>query len=408
MNIGACASGISNRIVLLLALAVFINYVDRGSLATASPLLKDDLDLSNAQMGVLFSAFFWSYAPLQPLAGWIAQRYDARYVLAGGLALWSLATVLTGLATSFAMVLGLRVLLGIGESVTYPCNAKLLAQRAAAHQRGRANGFIAVGQALGPTIGTLVGGVLLAHIGWRATFVAFGLLSLLWLLPWRSATRDGASAAPPGHEQAVSYGQLLREPALWGTGIGHFCGNYAYYFMLTWLPLLLVKSYGFSLTQMAVIGAAVYALHAVTAALAGWYGDRRIEAGIDQHRIWKPMIIIGMVGVAIPMAACAAADATLLVALLLVAGVFFGLQSPSLGSITQTLAGPRAAGRWMGIQNFIANMAGVLAPLITGLVVDKTGEFYWAFAIAAAVTLAGAFAFGLLIRRVAPLPWPTR
>jgi MFS family permease len=405
MNIGASGSGISNRIVLLLALAVFINYVDRGSLATASPLLKDDLNLSNAQMGILFSAFFWSYAPLQPLAGWIAQRYDARYVLALGLALWSLATALTGFTTSFAMLLGLRIVLGIGESVTYPCNAKLLAQRAAAHQRGRANGFIAVGQALGPTMGTLVGGVLLTQFGWRATFVFFGLLSLLWLLPWWSATRDEATTGASGQDDAVSYRQLLREPALWGTGIGHFCGNYAYYFMLTWLPLLLVKTYGFSLTQMAVIGAAVYALHAVTAAFAGWYGDRRIAAGFDQHLVWKPMIIIGMVGVAIPMAACATAGATLVVAMLLVAGVFFGLQSPSLGSITQTLAGPRAAGRWMGIQNFIANIAGVLAPLITGLVADATGEFYWAFAIAAAVTLGGAFAFGLMVRRVEPLPW---
>jgi MFS family permease len=405
MPVSQPGSGISQRIVLLLALAVFLNYVDRGSLSIASPLLKDDLNLSNAQMGILFSAFFWSYAPLQPLAGWIAQRYDARYVLAGGLALWSLATALTGFATGFAMLLALRILLGIGESVTYPCNAKLLAQRAAPHQRGRANGFIAVGQALGPTLGTLVGGLLLTQFGWRAMFVFFGIFSLLWLLPWWSASRDDATSSTQGHDEAITYRQLLREPALWGMGLGHFCGNYAYYFMLTWLPLLLVKTYGFSLTQMASIGAGVYALHAATAALAGWYGDRRIAAGVDQHRVWKPMIIVGMVGVAIPMAASAAADATWIVVLLLVAGVFFGLQSPSLGSITQTLAGPRAAGRWMGIQNFIANIAGVLAPLITGFVVDATGEFYWAFAIAAGVTLAGAFAFAYMIRRVAPLAW---
>jgi MFS family permease len=344
---------------------------------------------------------------LQPLAGWVAQRYDVRYVLAGGVALWSLATALTGLATSFAMVLGLRILLGIGESITYPCNAKLLAQRAAAHQRGRANGIVAVGQAMGPTIGTLLGGVLLTYYGWRVTFIVFGLLSLLWLLPWRAATRDGATIGPQTDAAAIPYRQLLREPALWGTGIGHFCGNYAYYFMLTWLPLLLVKTYGFTLTQMAIIGAAVYALHAVTAAAAGWFGDRRIASGADANSIWKPMIVAGMVGVAVPMAVCVSAGAALCVIMLLVAGVFFGLQSPSLGSITQTLAGPRAAGRWMGIQNFIANMAGVLAPLITGFVVDSTGEFYWAFAIAAAVTLAGAFAFGLMIRRVAAVSWAT-
>ncbi len=397
--------GISSRLVLLLSLAVFLNYVDRGNLATASPLLKDELNLSNAQMGILFSAFFWSYAPLQPLAGWIAQRFDVRYVLAGGLALWSLATALTGLANSFAVVLGLRILLGIGESVTYPCNAQLLAQRAAADQRGRANGFVAVGQALGPTCGTLLGGFMLAEYGWRVSFMVFGVVSLLWLIPWSAATRDGATSGSLEGAEAVDYPQLLRAPALWGMGIGHFCGNYAYYFMLTWLPLLLVKTYGFSLAQMALVGACVYGLHALTSAVAGWRGDRRIAAGTDPHRVWKPMIIVGMVGVAVPMAICANAGATLCVVLLLTAGVFFGLQSPSLGSMTQTLAGPRAAGRWMGIQNLVANMAGVLAPLITGFVVDSTGEFFWAFAIAAIVTLAGAFAFAFMIRRVEPIRW---
>lgn len=390
----------------LLSLAVFLNYVDRGNLATASPLLSQELQLSNVQLGILFSAFFWSYAPLQPLAGWIAQRFDVRYVLAGGLAIWSLATALTGLATSFAMVLALRVLLGIGESVTYPCNAKLLAQRAAAHQRGRANGFIAVGQSLGPTIGTLIGGYLLAQYGWRVTFLFFGIASLVWLLPWMLATRGGVVASSVDDADSVPYRHLLRERALWGTAILHFCGNYAYYFTLTWLPLLLVKTYGFSLKQMAVIGGGVYAMQALAAALGGWWGDRRISQGTDPNDVWKPMIITGMVGVAVAMALCVNAGATVCVVLLLVAGVFFGLQSPALGSITQTLAGPRVAGRWMGVQNFIANMAGVTAPLITGFVVDATNEFYWAFAIAAVVTLAGALAVVWLIRRVTPVLWP--
>jgi MFS family permease len=144
----------SRRIVFLLAAAVFINYFDRGNLATASPLIQRELALSSSELGVLFSAFFWTYAPLQPLAGWLAQRFDVRYVLGGGLAVWALATTLTGLASSFAVLLVLRVLLGIGESVAYPCNAKFLGQRVAAHERGVANGLIATGQSLGPTCGT--------------------------------------------------------------------------------------------------------------------------------------------------------------------------------------------------------------------------------------------------------------
>lgn len=393
-------------VVALLAAAVFLNYFDRGTLATASPLVQEELGLSNAEMGVLFSAFFWSYAPLQPLAGWLAQRFDVRYVLGCGLALWALATTLTGFATSFAAILALRVLLGFGESVAYPCNAKYLGQRVPLAERGRANGFIATGQALGPMLGILLGGLIMEHYGWRPAFVLFGLLSLLWLLPWRQVTRDGATANRVQGGRTLPYRVLLRERSLWGTCLGHFCGNYAYYFMLTWLPLLLVKEHGFTVSGMALVGSCVYGLQAIAAPLAGWFCDRRIAQGAPAGRVLKTTMNIGLGGVALAMAVCALAGPTLMVALVLVAGVFFGLQSAPLGTITQTLGGERASAQWMGIQNLCANLAGVLAPLLTGLVVDASGSFVMAFAIAAGVTLAGILAYAVVIPRVEPVRWP--
>jgi MFS family permease len=392
--------------VVLLAAATFINYFDRGSLATASPLLQTELGLSNGELGVLFSAFFWTYAPLQPFAGWLAQRFDVRYVLGGGLALWALATVLTGLASGFAVLLLLRVLLGIGESVAYPCNAKFLGQRVAAHERGRANGLIAVGQSLGPTAGTLIGGLLMAHHGWRPVFILFGMLSLTWLLPWRAATRNGVTAVTAAGAHPLRYRRLLVERSLWGTSLGHFCGNYAYYFMLTWLPLYLVKAQGFPIDRMAMLTAAIFALQALSAPATGWLCDRLILAGSSPNRVLKTAMVIGLCGVAAPMALCAVAGHALTVLLLLLAGVFFGVQSAPLGSITQTLGGPRAAGQWMGIQNLCANMAGVLAPLVTGFIVHRSNDFFWPFAIAAAVTLAGVLAYVVVIRRVEPVAWP--
>ena len=142
---GEVGGGISARVVALLTLAAFINYVDRGNLATAGPLIRDQFDLSNTQLGLLLSAFFWSYTPAQLPAGWLAERLDARRVLAVGLAVWGAATALTGLATGFAMLLVLRVMLGLGESVMYPASFKILAQEAHEGQRGRANGFLAAG-----------------------------------------------------------------------------------------------------------------------------------------------------------------------------------------------------------------------------------------------------------------------
>ena len=391
-------------IVLLLASAIFINYFDRGNLSIAGPQLQIELSLSNAQMGVLFSAFFWSYAPMQPVAGWLAQRLDVRWLLGSGLALWAVATALTGLASGFVMILALRVLLGLGESVAYPCTALLLTRRVGIAGRARANGLIAVGQALGPTAGTLVGSLVMERYGWRPAFVVFGIASLLWLLPWIHVTRRDPEldrrAAP------VPLQTLLRERSLWGTSLGHFSGNYAYYFTLTWLPLLLVKTFGFSLSRMALVGAGIYAIQAVVAPTTGWLCDRLIRGGRHSSPVLKTAIVAGHIGVTITMAACAGAGVEQSVALLLVSGIFFGLQSAPLGTISQTLAGPRAAGQWMGVQNLCANMAGVIAPIATGVVVDRTGSFAWAFAIAAAVTLAGAFAFAFVVRRVAPVEWP--
>jgi MFS family permease len=407
MSIASASAGATHRIVLLLAAAVFLNYFDRGALATAAPLVKGELALSNAEMGILFSAFFWSYAPLQPLAGWLAQRFDVRWVLGGGLALWGTATALVSLANGFWLLLALRVLLGVGESVAYPCNAKFLGQRAAPHERGRANGLIATGQALGPLAGTLVGGLVMAEYGWRPAFLAFGFVSLLWLIPWQFATRGGAARGPGSGEPLLPYGVLLRERALWGTSLGHFCSNYAYYFMLSWLPLLLVSEYGYSMEQMALLGSAVFALQAISAQATGWACDRALLRGQAPNRVLKRTMILGLLGTAVPMAACAFSEAGPSVAWILVAGVFFGVQSAPLGAITQTLGGPRAAGQWMGIQNFCANLAGVTAPLLTGLVVDATGGFLWAFVIAAAVTATGAAAYGIVIRRVEPVIWPS-
>lgn len=393
------------HIIVLLAIAVFINYVDRGNLATAGPQIKDELGLSNAQFGALGSAFFLAYAPLQLVSGWLAQRFDVRYVLAAGLVVWATATSLVGLAGSFTALLALRLLLGVGESVTYPCNSRLLAQRSPEHQRGRANGLIAGCQALGPTFGTLVGGSIMAWYGWRAAFVGFGLVSLLWLLPWLLATRGGTTEPGADHGAPLSYLRMLRERALWGASLGQFFSTYSFYFVLTWLPLILVKSYGYSMQEMARIGAGVYAIYAASSFLMGWASDHWIIAGASANRVRKSMLVGGLVGIAILMMICASAKPSDAVLLLAATAALFGTQTPNIFAISQTLGGPRAAGQWMGVQNFIGNIAGVVAPGITGLVVDYTGGFYWAFAIAAAVTLLGCLAFGVLIPRIEPIKW---
>jgi ACS family D-galactonate transporter-like MFS transporter len=169
------------RVLILLVLSIGINYIDRGNLSTAAPLLETELALSPAKLGLLLSSFFWTYALLQIVAGWLVDRYDANWVLAAGFLLWSLASAATGMVTAFGAMFGLRLLLGVGESVAYPCYSKIIANNFAEHQRGLANALIDAGSKLGPAIGTFAGGMLMARFGWRPVFVVLGLGGLLWL-----------------------------------------------------------------------------------------------------------------------------------------------------------------------------------------------------------------------------------
>src|SRR5262249_12553045 len=281
---GTADVGISTRVVALLALAAFINYVDRGNLATAGPLIRDQFELSNTQLGVLLSAFFWTYVPAQLPAGWLAERLDARGVLAMGLGIWGAATALTGLASGFLMLLILRVMLGLGESVMYPASFKILAGEALEAQRGRANGFLAAGQVCGPAFGRLAGGLLMAWLGWRIVFVVFGCASVLWLWPWLKTPRTAPVQRLLDTRDCPSIAMILSRRELWGSCLGHFCQAYALYLVLSWLPMYLVKERGFSLPAMAQIGAGVYALAGLASVLTGWVSDRWLAAGASSNR----------------------------------------------------------------------------------------------------------------------------
>ncbi len=397
---------LGRTVVPLLALVVLINYIDRGNLATAAPLIKGELHLTSTQIGLLISAFFWSYVPSHALVAWLIERVNAYRTLALGLALWGLATAASGLATGFVALLALRVLLGVGESAAFPCISKLLAQHLPPERLGAANGLIMTGLALGPAFGTFFGGLLMAVTGWRPVFLLFGCASLLWLWPWLTTTAK-ASVAATRHVDgpAPSFLAILRRWEARGASLGQFCGNYALYFVLSWLPLYLVKARGFSMTEMATLSGLIYLVYAASTVASGWACDQWIAAGASVTLVRKSAIIGGSLAIAGSLVACAVGDLRVSVVSLFVAGLSFGVTAPALFCIAQTLAGPRVGGKWFSLQNGIANLAGIVAPIITGVIVDRTGEFNWAFVIAGAVSLLGAFAWGLMIRKVEPIDW---
>ena len=380
-------------LVGLLALSVLLNYVDRGAIGVAAPLMKAELELSATGFGTAVSAFFWVYAPLCIVVGWMCDRFCVYRMFSAGIALWAVATVLTGFINGLAFLIVLRLLLGLGESIAFPGSSKIFAAEVPATQRGTANAMIAAAIAFGPAVGALAGGVILEASGWRAVFMIFGAVTLLWLVPWHfvSAPLRSANVAVPLTEP-VPLARLLRVPALWRMGIGHFMVNYGFYFLLAWLPLYLVKSRGFSIPEMTVVTTLGFTAQGITSLVMGRMSDRWVMGGADEGTLRRRLMVLGMALNGAAIAAVYFAQGPVQLAICLVAaGIGGGLTSTNLYAIAQIFAGPRATGVWVGVQNAIGNCAGIIGPIITGLMIDNLGGYGWAFAIAAAIPLLGAW-----------------
>jgi MFS transporter, ACS family, D-galactonate transporter len=396
------------RVLILLGFSVFISYIDRSNLSIAAPMLKDQLNLSASQLGILLSSFFWTYASLQLFSGWLVDRLNVNWVFAGGFFLWSVATIGIGLVHGFVLLLALRLLLGIGESVAYPSYSKIIALHYREEHRGIANAIVSAGLALGPGFGILAGGLLIVRFGWRSFFIVLGLLSLSWLLPWITWMPDAKAAIHVDRVAAPSFAALLRQRSAWGTCIAMFGHNYVNYFLLTWLPFYLVRERHFSMYSMAKIGGTAYIMGACLAVTTGWVSDRLIRSGATATRVRKTIVAGGLGGAGILLLLCSIATPSLSIAFLMLGVGFQSMSSSNIWAITQTLAGPYAAGRWTGLQNFVGNLAGIVAPALTGFVLDRTGHFYWPFAILSVAALLGSLSWLFLVGPVREVTWPAR
>ena len=376
-------------LIALLGVAVFLNYVDRGAIGIAAPLMTAELKLDPTAFGLVLSAFFWVYAPVQLIVGWLCDRFSVYRLLAGGVLLWAVATMCMGLVTGFASLLLLRVLLGIGETIAFPGGSKIISRHVPPEGRGMANAAMALGIALGPAAGTLVGGLILGSLGWRAIFVAFGVITLLWLAPWHLATRKMDRVDVPAEER-VAVGALVSKWPLWSMSIAHIASNYVFYFLLGWLPLFLVRSRGLSITEMTFLATLGYSAQAVATLGFGAVSDWWTRRGRSEGSVRRWMMVLGQVVAGLSVLAIAFADSRAeLGVLLCLAGVATGALSLNTYAVAQMFAGPRAAGTWVGIQNAIGNSSGIFGPILTGIIVQQLG-YTTAFAVTSAIAIFGA------------------
>lgn len=394
-------------VIALLVLSVVINYVDRTNLSLAAPLFQPELGISAVQLGSLLAAFSWTYAFLQlfGVSGWLVDRFPVGYVFLIGYVIWSGATLATGLLSGFTALFIARLVLGVGESIAYPSYSRVFATLPQ-HHRGRANAFIDAGTKLGPSAGALLGGVLMVHFGWRALFYVLGLGGMLWIVPWSIVmprTRTSQSADAGARAGTI---ELLGVRAMWGTALGHFCGNYFYYFLMTWLPMYLVREAHMPVLAMTHVTAIAFLLVALSTVCIGWFSDFLIKRGVSATRVRKTAVFVGMMSASLVSALFIfPATSHVAVAILYIACTGYGAYCSNHWAITQTLAGPGMAGRWTGFQNGTANLSGIAGPWLAGAILQYSGSLRAAFLAAGLIAFAGALLWTLMVGRVEPVRW---
>jgi len=369
-------------IVGLLCLGVIIAYIDRVNLSVTiiDAGFKAEIPLTTRERGLVNSAFFWSYAALQIPAGWLVDRFGSKIPYAISFLAWSLLSATTALTSGFWSLFLVRLGLGIGEAVMHPASMRWIKFNFAEKERGLAIGVFMAGSKYGPAIGTLLAAWLIQAYGWRAMFVILGLGTLVWLLPWVALVNDNRPAAPAAvrtvmPESDIPFGRLLASPVLWGTIVGTFCYMYFVYFCLTWMPAYLNEARKLSLGSSSLYTTFSFAGMATVGIIAGWMADTLIRRGHDPVAVRKGFTIAGFVMASTVMigAYAESLDVALFFAVFSLSGL--GLATPNYWALTQTLIPGGSIGKMVGIQNCAASLPGIVAPILTAWLVERTGGY---------------------------------
>ena len=399
----------------MLVIAGTLNYLDRSTLSIANPLIRQELGLSIADMGLLLSAFLWAYAFAQLPGGALVDRVGPHRLLAAGLALWSIAQAAAGLVTSFAQFCTARVLLGLGEAPMFSSAVRVVRDWYNVRDRGLPTGIWNCTSSLGPAIAPPILTVLMLSFGWRWMFIIMGVVGLavaaVWVVRYRDARETRFSdeerhyltsgeEAPVGRHASFSeWGQLFRFRTTWGLIFGFFGIVYMGWLYLAWLPGYLEIQRHMSIPKTGWVAAIPFAFGVVGSVGGGWIADRLMHVGFTPINSRKLPVIVGLLGMSgFTVVAALAASNTVAVACISLS-LMFGACASGMSWALASVAAPSNLTASLGaIQNFGGYLGGALAPTITGFIVQGTGSFVPALLVSAVIGLVSALVYLLVIR----------
>lgn len=405
-------------ILALVAIGTMINYLDRTVLGIAAPFLSRDLALSAAQMGLVFSAFSWSYALLQIPGGIFLDRFGTRLTYFIAVAFWSLFTGLMAGVRSLAALVATRIGVGVFEAPCFPANSRILATWFPQHERARANGIYSFGQYAGLGFLSVPLFWLTQRFGWRGLFVIVGgiglLFSVLWWMLYRNlADSTRVNKAEADYIEAGGGGEYKGEPVRFkwshirallkhrqvlGASIGQFGGNSTQVFFVTWFPTYLVTARGMTFIKAGLMTSLPYIGASAGVLLGGLVSDMILKKTGSANLARKLPIVSGLLLASTIIAAnYVPADNNALV-ILVMSIAFFGQGMTNLGwTVVSDVAPKKLIGLTSGIFNFSANLAGIVTPIVIGVTFQMTGSFVGPLIYIGAVALLGAFAYSVIL-----------
>jgi sugar phosphate permease len=428
-TVGAMRRPSTNRrwwIGALLALGVLVNYFDRVNLTVASPLIQDDFHIGPAEMGILFSAFGWTYGFLQIPVGMLLDRFGVTRVMRWSTFSWGIASVITAFSTGMQTLFLSRMLLGVAETPGFPANSKATGYWFPRHERGLATALFDAAAKFSNVIAIPLVAFLMLHFGWRGGFVATAIISfvffaIFWLF-YRDPSADknlsneerayikAGGAAQEGEASANAVGMLgylLRNRKVWGLSIGFAAYGYAFALFIFWLPNYLVSEMHMDILKSASFTTIPWIFATISDLLiGGWLIDHLIRKGHDESKVRKTIIVFGMLmGLAV-VGAGLTADPYWAILWITISLSGLAAAAPAGWSIPALIAPKGGAATVGGIMNFLNSVTGIAAPIITGFIVGATQSFSRAFLLAGAMLAIGIVSYVFVLGRIEQIPDP--
>ncbi len=401
--------------LIMLVVAGTLNYLDRSTLSIANPLIRQELGLSIADMGLLLSAFLWAYAFAQLPGGALVDRVGPHRLLTAGLGLWSIAQIAAGFVTSFWQFSIARVFLGLGEAPMFSSAVRVVRDWYNVRDRGLPTGTWNCTSSLGPAIAPPILTVLMISFGWRWMFVIMGILGVviagIWYLLYRDPTEahftdeerhyltDGEEPRSYAPVRLAEWLGLFRFRTTWGLLLGFFGVVYMGWLYLAWLPGYLEMQRHMSIPKTGFVAAIPFAFGVLGSIGGGWIADWLMRRGFSPVNSRKVPVIVGLLGMVVFTVVATETPSDWLAVAAISAALMFGASASGMSWALSSVAAPANCTASLGaIQNFGGYLGGALAPTVTGFIVQATGSFVPALLVSAAIGLVSALMYLVVIR----------